>query len=535
MKKLLISSVVLLATMGAAKAQSVYQPYNFQFYQKLDAEVYSTKTRVHSSMKPFYSDNPLLKAKFDSILNYGVVKDGAYAKIFNEHLIDSKSSDATFYADLLPDFNIGRDFSGKKTTYYNSLGLQIGGTAGSKFSYSIEGYLNSMKAPDYLDTYISQVGIVPGMAYARRVNGKADVYNWSYITATASYSPYKFINLSIGRDKTFIGDGYRSVFLSDNSSPAPFFRVTADVGNVKYMAMWAMYHDPANTSSIGQDRTKFGVFHYLDWNVSNRLSFGFFDSVIWASKDETGHQRGFDFAYINPFIFLRPVEASSGSPDNALIGLTSKYKVVDGLTLYGQFGLDEFESKNFFHNPGNYRNKFAWQLGLRGADLFGVKNLNYLAETSTARPYTYSERSSIINYTANSEMLAHPFGANFREYVGLLNYAYKRFNFMGEADYGHYGLDINNLNYGKNPFLNYQNPAKVDGNYIGQGLTTNMIYLQGKVAFLLNPKYNLRLELGGIYRSEKNDEFHDKTGMITFGIRSSFRDLHSDIVSFKSH
>jgi len=80
-----------------------------------------------------------------------------------------------------------------------------------------------------------------------------------------------------------------------------------------------------------------GVFHYLDWNVSNRFSVGFFDAVIGYNKDNAGHSRGFDFSYINPFIFLRPVEASNGSPDNALIGLTSKYKITDGITAYGQF------------------------------------------------------------------------------------------------------------------------------------------------------------------------------------------------------
>jgi hypothetical protein len=134
MKKIFISSFILLVTMGVAKAQSVYQPYNYQFYQKLNADVYSTKTRVHSSLKPYMADDSLLRARVDSLLNYGVVKNGAYAKIFNEHLVDYKSTTSTFYADLLPDFNIGRDFSGKKTTHYNSLGLQIGGSAGKKFS-----------------------------------------------------------------------------------------------------------------------------------------------------------------------------------------------------------------------------------------------------------------------------------------------------------------------------------------------------------------------------------------------------------------
>ncbi|AMR30472.1 gliding motility protein RemB [Mucilaginibacter sp. PAMC 26640] len=535
MKRIFISSLLLLVTIGVANAQSVYQPYSYQFYQKLNADVYSTKNRVHSSLKPMLGDDSLLRVHYDSLMNYGTVKNGVYAKIFNEHLVDYKSTGSTFYADLLPDFNIGRDFSGSKTTHYNSLGLQIGGTAGSKLSYNVAGYLNNAKFPDYLSTYIRQVGIVPSQAYARTLVKDADAYNWSYITANVSYTPSKYFNLSAGRDKTFIGDGYRSLLLSDYSSPYPYVKVTATVGNVKYMAMWGYFNDPAATSELFIQRKKYGVFHYLDWNISNRVSVGFFDAVVQANTDDSGHKRGFDFNYVNPFIFLRPVEAAGGSPDNAVIGFTAKYEVLDNLTLYGQFSLDEFESKNFFSHPDNYRNKFGYQVGFRGTNLFGVKGLNYLAETNSARPYTYSERSTIVNYTANSEPLAHPWGANFREYVGLLNYSYKRFDFSGEVDLGHYGLDVNGMNYGKNPFDNYTVPAKVEGNFIGQGLTTNMVYLQGKIAFLLNPKYNLRIELGGLYRTEKNTAFNDKTGMLTLGIRSSFRQMYTDISSFRSH
>jgi hypothetical protein len=174
-------------------------------------------------------------------------------------------------------------------------------------------------------------------------------------------------------------------------------------------------------------------------------------------------------------------------------------------------------------------------LGLRGADLFNVKGLNWLLENNNAKPYTYSETSPIISYTENGEMLAHPWGANFREVVGLLNYSYKRFDFSGEVDYGHYGLDVNQLNYGKDSFQKYNNPAKIYGNYIGQGLTTNMVYAEGKVGYLLNPKYNLRIELGGLIRNEKNTQFTDKTSMVTFGIRSSFRSVYNDLASYKAH
>ncbi|MES2268264.1 MAG: gliding motility protein RemB [Bacteroidota bacterium] len=537
MKRIFISITLLLVTAGIARSQSVYQPYSYDFYQKFNADAYSTKTRLHTTIKPFFVDDSLLMHRYDSIMNYG--DNGStnilYRKLFNEHLIDVKGQSATFYADLLPDFNIGRDFSQKRNTYLSSIGMQFGGTVGKKFYYNVSGYLNRAEVPDYLSTYIRQVGIVPGMAYAGSFNNKPNAYAWDYITAVASYTPSKYLNISAGRDKTFIGDGYRSLLLSDYASPYPFFKLTANLGNVKYMAMWAYFTDPAGTSDRHIDRNKFGVFHYLDWNVSNRLSFGFFDSVIWAGTDDAGHSRGFDFSYINPVIFLRPVEAAGGSPDNALIGFTSKYKLTDGVTAYGQFSLDEFSASEFFSNKGSSRNKYGWQLGLRGANLFGVTNLNYLVEANTVKPYTYSERSSILNYSANSESLAHPWGANFREVVGLLNYSYKRFDFMGEVDYGRYGLDMNNLNYGKDIFQHYTKPVALYGNYIGQGLKTNMVYLQGKVGYVLNPKYNLRLELGGIYRTEKNSDFNDKTSMITVGVRSSFRQIYTDITSYKTH
>ncbi|MDB4902771.1 MAG: hypothetical protein JWQ63_2052 [Mucilaginibacter sp.] len=536
MKKALCSILLLFLIINVAWSQSEYQPYSYQFYQKLDEDIYSIQTREHTSLKPYFPVDSLLKNHYDSLINYGSDQkphSWEYRKLFNEHLIDVKSPGSTFYVDLLPDFVIGRDFSSKQTTSITSLGLQAGGTVGNKFSYYISGYQSSAIFPEYISTYINQVGIVPGQAYAKIYQNNG--YDWSYITAAVSYTPVKYLNITAGRDKTFIGDGYRSMLLSDYASPYPFFKLTATLGNVRYMAMWTYMNDPQTTSQYGIDRKKFGVFHYLDWNVNNRLSFGLFDNVIGFFTDDNGKKRSFDFNYINPIILLQPQNNSSGDPDKSLLGLTSKYKISNGVTVYGQFALNEFRSVDFFSSDGSFANKYGWQLGLRGPHLFGIKNLNFLVETNNAKPYTYSARSAIENYSDNGEPLAHPWGANFRELVGLLNYSYKRFDFSGEADFGRYGLDVNGLNYGKDIFDVYTSPARVYGNYTGQGLTTTLVYFEGKVAFLLNPKYNLRIELGGILRNEKNNQFNDKTSMLTIGLRSSFRQLYADLASFKTH
>ena len=62
-----------------------------------------------------------------------------------------------------------------------------------------------------------------------------------------------------------------------------------------------------------------------------------------------------------------------------------------------------------------------------------------------------------------------------------------------------------------------------------------MYFLEGKIAYVLNPKYNLRLEVTGTYRDEKNAQFNDKTTWLTVGIRSSFRQIYDDLASYKTH
>lgn len=534
MKKILLL-LFLVVSFYELKAQAVYQPYSFQFYQKLSGEVYNPNTRIHSSLKPFFIDDSLLRDKSRLLLSIGTDstrKSWVSRKLFQEHLLDIQKEDFTVYADFLPDFQIGRDFSGKQNVWLNTRGYQVGGTVGKKFSFYTSGFENQGQFSKYYTDYANTHGVVPGQSYNRAYgfNGGKTSLDWSYVTATVSYTPIKYLNITAGYDKTFIGDGYRSMLLSDFSSPYPFLKLTGKLGNVQYMAMWAAMEDPSapQLSYEAGYRKKGGVFHYLDWNVNNRLSIGFFDSIVWAQTDDAGNRRGFDWGYANPIIFLRPIEASSGSPDNALLGFTTKYKFAKELVAYGQFSLDEFEAKNFFSSSGSSRNKYGWQLGVRGADVFKVEGLNYLLEYNTAKPYTFSSRKPILNYANYNEPLAHPFGANFRELVGLLNYSYKRFDFSGELMYAKYGLDIAGQNYGKNIFEPYTDAVQTTGNYTTQGIRTDLFYAEGKVAYVVNPKYNLRLELGGVVRKESNNLGKNTTGIITFGLRSSFRNLYSD-------
>ncbi|WP_461449042.1 gliding motility protein RemB [Mucilaginibacter sp.] len=520
---LFIVITLILKINGTAYGQSVYQPYSFDFNQKFSADLYSTHTRILSSVKTNFIDDSLLKHTYDSIMNVNSGRN----RLLNEHLIDVKSNGNTFYGEVLPDFEIGRDFSGGRSVWTTSLGAQIGGTIGSKFTYYASFYANRAALPDYVVDNINTSAYIPGQGKDRSLDHY--IKDWDYTTFDLSYTPIKYINFTLGKDKTFIGDGYRSLMLSDFASNYPFFKITATIGNVRYMSMYAYMDNPTNPSvPYGPTTGKWAYFQYIEWNINKRFTLGLFQNVMEADKDADGQKQGFNPSLASPFVFLDPLDNIDNNPAKNLLGLNAKLKVFNKAIIYGQFVLNEFHAADFYSSDGAVDNKSGYQIGFRGADMFNIKGLNYLAEFNTARPYTYSSFNQTSNYSQDGQPLADPFGANFREWVGILNYSVGRFDFKAEGDYALFGLDINGLDYGQNIFKPYTSAPNPLGNYIGQGLRTNFYYAEGKVDYIVNPKYNLRVELGGMYRNEKNAEGTQKTPLLLFGIKSSFRQIYSD-------
>ncbi|MVT44053.1 hypothetical protein GO495_25895 [Chitinophaga oryziterrae] len=502
----------------SVNAQSAGRQYSLGFYQSV-----ADTNNYHSSQRDY-----TVQPTFDLPQGDTTRKQSwLYRKLFREHLLQVNEQDYTFYASILPDLLIGHD-NKNGSTWLNTRGVIAGGTIGKNLSFRAEFYENQGKFPGYVDAYGRQTGIVPGQGeWKSYSNGKA--FDFASSSALIDYKAGKYFDFQLGYDKNFIGDGYRSMLLSDAAFNYPFLKIIANIGHIQYTTMWAQFIDreyPEASYGTGY-RKKWGVFNYLDWNISKKVSLGLFEAVIWQDSDSSG-KRGFDASYINPIVFLRPVEFSVGSPDNALMGINLKYAPSKNSTFYGQFILDEFVFKEIFSGNGWWANKFGGQAGFRSNNLFKVKNLNFLTEVNAARPYTYSQRTTLNNYGHYSQSLAHPMGANFVEWVNIADYRYKRWFLRGQITVAKYGLDSAGINYGKNIFESYNTRAENFGNHIGQGLKTNFLYLQGTIAFLLNPKYNLRIECSVTNRQEKNSLAKNNEAIFQIGLRSSFRQLYYD-------
>jgi hypothetical protein len=516
---------VRLAAQGIEISQDIGLKYGKYIY-------FDSTGLVHTSLHTYFDYRfNHDKLKKDSVLRE-FRKDGIYSspnkswvsrKIFDEHLVQVDKEDYSFYLDYIPDLQIGK--SGKKTTYLNTRGVELGGWIGNKFSFTSHLYENQGKFADYYSNYIYLNKVVPGQGSARAF-GKGG-FDYGYSGGTFTYTPVKYLNISLGYDKNFIGDGYRSLLLSDNSSNYPFLKATGNLGNVRYMVMFAQFIDVYQNiyhEELGIDAPypkKYGIFHYLSWNATKRLSLGLFENVMWQP-------RGLEFSYLTPLAFLRPIEFANGSPDKVLLGLNGSYKIGRNYVAYGQFVLNEFRAEDFFSGKGSWVNKHGEQIGIKGFDLLRIKGLNAQVEMNTVRPFTYSSRVHFTNYGHYNQSLAHPFGANFRELVGIVNYSYHKFDLRMQVLRATYGLDIDGLNYGKDIYKSYLTRVGDEGIFTGGGLNTKLIYMESRLAYIINQKTNLRLELGYIIRNEHNDLTKDRQNIVSFGLRSSFRNLYSD-------
>lgn len=370
------------------------------------------------------------------------------------------------------------------------------------------------------------LNIIPGNGYRyNNTPGKFFYENWN---AYLSYSPNHFLNIQLGKGKNFWGYGYRSLFLSDNATNYPYAKFSASFWRMKYVSMVAQMKDIRfSGGDPSKYFTKYGTFHLLSWNVNKRLNINVFESVIWQAKD-TLQNRQLDIHYLNPVIFFRPVEFALGSSDNSIIGFGAKFNINNDIHIYAQGLLDEFLLAQIRADSGWWANKYGLQIGLMAMEPFKIKGLSIQTEYNAVRPFTYSHGSVYQNYGHFNQPLAHPSGANFRDWVTIVQYRYKWFTLSNKLVIGNYGTDIGADSYGGNIYQSYRDRVKDYHNFIGQGINNELFMNQAGLEVLLARQNNFRIELGYVYRKLKN-EFHVvNTNYIYFGIKTALYNFYND-------
>jgi hypothetical protein len=135
------------------------------------------------------------------------------------------------------------------------------------------------------------------------------------------------------------------------------------------------------------------------------------------------------------------------------------------------------------------------------------------------RPFTYTHFDSVSNYTHYNQPLAHPLGANFQEFIGILHYQpTKHLQFGGKIIWYKQGLDSSGYNMGNNILASYNNRPRSYGWEVGSGNKATCLYLSGLISYEITR--NTFIDVSAIRRRFTTQFSADQnTTMVSVGIR----------------
>ncbi len=476
----------------------------------------------HYTVKPFtqdYSRNTEINKlnTENSILN----------KIFNDDLINIRSEKMNLSVNPIINSVFYNDFSEKTFFKDYKAGINFKSSFKNKLFLNSSFFVAQTSFTSFYDFFIDRYEIVPNYGkYIRNNASGLTYYSW---TGDITYKANENISFTAGRGKNFLGNGYRSLFLSDNSNAYPYFKAEVNVRKIKYLWMFSGLSD-VNISKdanplILYDKAAFT--HYFSLNITKRINFDFFETIITNPFDSEGRRISYDAVYFNPVIFYRPAEFYKGSSDNSLMGIGLNIRLFKSAFLYSQFILDDLIISSLRDGSGWWGNKFGMQAGFKSYNLLNVKGLFARGEINIVRPYTYSHGEAYIsngianlNYGNYAQALAHPTGANFAEGIAEVRYAKGRFSAKGIVFLTKKGLDYDSISMGGDIYKSYALRSGDYGIKFLQGELTNIQTYNVEFSYLINPKFNMMLKTGFWYRKEKKDNYFSENRILYLGISS---------------
>ncbi|MES2619592.1 MAG: hypothetical protein V4615_01985 [Bacteroidota bacterium] len=484
------------------------------------------------------------------------------------HVTSKKKNGFDIRFNPIIDLKMGVESEDKRFVFQRAVGLEVRGNIKRVFSFYFNATGNSARLPKYVTDkavdrrYASPYSNVPSVPYSNNDSVNDRPTDYLYVPGSAYWKDYsskifkfndgldyfdargyvnlyilKHINLTFGRDKFFIGNGQRSVFLSDNAAPYLFLRMNVNIWRFNYTNIFAELTNQYVRATDILLPKKYMAVHHLSIQATHWLNIGLFEAVIMSRS------KHFELQYLNPIIFYRAVEHSLGSPDNVLIGADFKANAAGHLSFYGQFVLDEFNFKEMTKRSGWWANKWALQVGVKYIDI--VPNLDAQFEFNAVRPFTYTHGGNAdgtsVNFTHHNQPLAHPLGANFYEFIFNLRYQpHPQFTVNAKLMVARVGGDslaydsqagkYSITHYGSDIFRATSGGASVTQEYnnkIAQGVRGTISYLQLLASY--QPWHNIYVDAEVMYRGKSGKKTQNpvaaglvqnhSTFMFTIGLR----------------
>lgn len=505
-KNVFLCSLFFLS-LSFSKAQSLLFPVDYLFDVRAQkTALLDTTIILHTSAQPFlYKELPP-----DTFKKMKPWTDRFFDKIFYENLIQVRYVDRSagqplkFNFDINPILNFSNGSDSYDTTHRgistNTRGFWLKGQLGNKFFFESAFMENQSYLPAYLKDYSLATSVVPGQG--RWKTFKSSGFDYAMSSGVIHFQAAKNFSIRLGHGKQKIGNGYRSLLLSDNSFNYPYLQFTASF--FKQRLQYSQTYALLMNLSTGGSKTPPGIeeifqkkaasFQHLSWHVNKYLDVYAFQGMIWKATDSNNVMH-LNPLYANPVIFSNLAAYGFNNTNHIVTGGGFQVRPLKKICIYGQFMYDGVSDSS----TANY----GYQAGFKLYDALTVKNLFIQYEYNYLSPYSYADmHHPAQSYSHYGQLLTTP--ALFsQEHIAMIAYNYKRF------------------------FVQLKQNYSVGTTHINQYVS----YFDGKMGYMINPRYNLNISMGATLRTYVNEAVSTKSQqmqLIYVSLRTSLYNLYYD-------
>jgi len=204
------------------------------------------------------------------------------------HLLEVNRPDFYLRFNPILDFRYGKQQNDAEDYFFNRRGLRLRAGIDDRIFLNFEILETQVGLPDFVRQFRDRFRSVPGAGFIKRYS--LDIANVSQGTDYLNGQGYlsaditKHVGARLGYGRHFIGDGERSLLLSDFSNNYPYLELNWRIWKFHYRNIFA---ELTAGSAGGPDNLlpkKYLASHYLSINLGRRLTFGLFESNCTGSS-----------------------------------------------------------------------------------------------------------------------------------------------------------------------------------------------------------------------------------------------------------
>ncbi len=527
MRKLIF---IILMFPFLAHSQHYNFPLSFSSEIVVNKNINQTREIIHTGFKPIAKsyvykhnnfENEFYFSNIAPILIHKFPIKWFWRKLLSEDFIKIEEHNFKLYINPLINYNVGHLKDSTQKYVNNTRGIEIHGELGQKLAFYTDFYENQTTFIPYIDRKIELSKVVPGQGAWKQFNQTGRDY--AMASGYLSFVPTQHINIQFGTGKSKVGEGYRSLLLSDNSFAYPFLKLNFTYNKFQYIAMFTEFRD-FKSKYYTYHFTKHATFNYLSYSPFHKLQFALFEGIIWKTSDRSTFVKHIPITYFLSLPIYRLFLYGLDNENNILLGLNLKYKIYKFSQFYGQFMIDNYNPKF----KGDIYKKMGYQMGIKFFDLLhGYFNNQFIylqAEYNRVCPQTYTNDDPFQSYSHYNQELAYPLGADFSEKIAIIKYEFFNFSLEYKINYIKTSYDTIGINTGNNIFLSNQTITSHNDAYIKATIKHQDITF----AYVFNQRTYLQLFVSLSRRNYVNKLFTENTNFLFFGVKTSLNNYYYD-------